>query len=932
MRFSGHAIAFCCALLPLLAQAQAAQAPAAAEAQHEVQLGSDTFSRGEPVPSWVQRLPLPATQRRNPVVTRLADTQFRVSDAHEVFIERAVQVNDSSALARIGQYPIQFVPQYQKLRLHTLQILRGSEVLDRTASANIRFLQREVGLESGMYSGAVTASLLIDDVRVGDTLRIAYSMDGSNPVFGGSYFDAASWDGDEPIELRRAVLIQPEGRNIQWRWIGDFRSERIQPVVSTANGLRTLRFEERGVESLDPEPYIADSFVAWRYLQFSEYGDWSQVARWAETLFPPKPQLPPEALALLAQMRLLPTAQERVLGALQWVQGEIRYFSVSLGESSHRPHDPQWVLQRRYGDCKDKTYLLVSLLQELGIDARPMLVSLQSRRLPGKLMPTPEVFDHVIVRVLLDGKSYYLDGTRQRQSALLDNLGLALDRGFGLVVAPETTALQELVSPQSSALALTQLSERIVLPKIGPEGTLEVRQSWRGSSAEGWRMAWGRWTAEQRRKILLSWYERRYPGIELASEPQAQDDLPNNNFAVLAQFKVPKMAQEFSGDWLVRFSPGILQGLFNLPPSVRRNFPLNAAPYPFDGRYSLSVEWPDSVSVIADPSTRRLSGTGFEAEVTRSFRGARFDYSLRLATLAAETAPKDLPKLVEDIKQLERMVGGTVLVERKSIKDAGFLGLGADTLQSTMRKRIQDGVNRITATLGSGRLAGEDQAEALCDRAEGLADLGRAADGLADAVEAVRIAPALPRAWMCRANLYFDNRDFARAIPDYNRALSLGHSASEVHYHRGLARFYNDQLAQAAEDFARAGTVERDKQENLYPALWQFWTLQRLGRPIPEELQALARKAPSGAWPRPALAMLAGALTPEQVLTEVARKTGDERELTMTEALFYLGQHHLVQGRKSEARDAFQRTRAQGITMFIEHMAAGFELDKMGAK
>ena len=119
----------------------------------------------------------------------------------------------------------------------------------------------------------------------------------------------------------------------------------------------------------------------------------------------------------------------RVLGALQWVQGEIRYFSVSLGESTHRPHDPAWVVQRRYGDCKDKTYLLVSLLRELGIDAQPMLVSLQSRRMPAKLLPSPEVFDHAIVRVRLQGKSYYLDGTRPAQSAgRLDTIGLALDR------------------------------------------------------------------------------------------------------------------------------------------------------------------------------------------------------------------------------------------------------------------------------------------------------------------------------------------------------------------------------------------------------------------------------------------------------------------------------------------------------------------------
>ena len=335
-RRMAHWLVAAALLLPGLIHAQAVPGQTGAEGTHEVQLGADTFSRGDAVPAWVQRLGLPPTRRRNPVVTRLADTQFRVAQAHEVYIERALQVNDTASLSRIGQYPIQFFPEYQKLRLHEVLILRGAQALDRTASASIRFLQREVGLESGMYSGAVTASLLIDDVRAGDTLRIAYSLDGSNPVFGGTYFDAAAWDSDEPIELRRAVLIYPENRPIQWRTVGDFRQRPVQPEVSSVDGMRTLRFEEHALDSLDPEPNIADSFVAWRYLQFSEYADWSQVARWAETLFPPRPVLPAEAQGLLQQLRALPRAQDRVLAALQWVQSEIRYFSVSMGESGSR--------------------------------------------------------------------------------------------------------------------------------------------------------------------------------------------------------------------------------------------------------------------------------------------------------------------------------------------------------------------------------------------------------------------------------------------------------------------------------------------------------------------------------------------------------------------------------------------------------------------
>ncbi len=915
----------CLVVLPGMVQAQSTQADA--DATREVQLGAEAFSRSDPVPAWVQRRAIPATLLRNPIVIRLADTQFRASAAHEVYVERAIQVNDSAALARIGQYPIHFVPQYQKVRLHAVSILRGNAVLERTASANIRFLQREMGLESGVYSGNVTASLLIEDVRVGDTLHIAYSVDGANPVFGPVFFDAASWDGSEPVELRRVTMVHPENRDIQWRTIGDFRGSVPRPDVSTQQGMRVLRFEERNLPGIDGEPNTPDNFVAWRYLQFSEYKDWGQVARWAQTLFPANPALPAEALSLLQRLRALPTEEDRVLGALQWVQGEIRYFSVSLGESSHRPHDPAWVVQRRYGDCKDKTYLLVSLLRELGIDAQPMLVSLQSRRMPAKLLPSPEVFDHAIVRVRLQGKSYYLDGTRAAQSAgRLDTIGLALDRAWALVVAPETTALLELVSASSAALSTTDLTERIVMAKLAPEGTLEFRQTWRGSTAEGWRLAWSRWTPEQRRKVVLGWYERRYPGIVAAGEPGATDDVAGNTFTLQASFNVPKMAQNYSGDWAVRFSPAVLHGLFNLPTNVQRNFPLESMPFPYQGRYSLVVQWPASVSVVSDPSTRRVSGAGFEAEVSRSFRGARFEYGLQISSTAGETAAKDVARFMEDVKRLDDSVSGVAVVERKAIKDSGFLGLGADTVQSTMRKRMEDTIARTSATIGAGRVRGEDLAEVFCTRAESLADLGRGTDGLADANEAVKLAPGYPRALMCRGNLYFNTGDFNRAIADYSKALGLGHAPGEVYYHRALARFFADQLPRAAEDFASAG---EDDPRNLYLRLWQLWTLQRLGQAVPAELGALARRDPRGAWPRPALALLVGALKVDDVLDIVQKMQGDERELNFTEALFYIGQWHLVHGRTGMARESFEAARSKGITMFVEHVAAGFELARL---
>ena len=116
--------------------------------------------RGAPLPAWADVLPIPpAAATRRAVAVRLEDTHLLVSEKPVVLVNVAQQVNDAGALGQIGQVAMHFIPQYQKLVLHRVAILRGDQVIDHTATAQVRFLQREAGLEQGLYSGVITASL-----------------------------------------------------------------------------------------------------------------------------------------------------------------------------------------------------------------------------------------------------------------------------------------------------------------------------------------------------------------------------------------------------------------------------------------------------------------------------------------------------------------------------------------------------------------------------------------------------------------------------------------------------------------------------------------------------------------------------------------------------------------------------------------------------
>lgn len=432
--------------------AAAAQQNANAQLK-EIQLGPNSFTLADPVPAWVDPTPIPDVSKPQPIVLRLVDTQYLVDRVPVVYSRRATLINDAASLTAAGRFSISFAPEYEHVQLHSIQIHRAGDRLDRTTTSNIRFLRREQGLEQGVYSGRVTASILLDDLRVGDTLDVAYSIYGQNLVFGGKYASSAAWDQPYPTLLRRVVLNYPLDRQIAWRMIGDRPADPIVPKDTVRDGMRKIAFEQRSLPEAVSEAQVFPDFFALRFLQFSEFSSWGEVADWANGLFETKAPLSGDIENVVRRIRGLASDEARVAAALEFVQSSIRYFSVSLGESSHRPASPADVLRRRYGDCKDKSSLLITLLREVGIQSRPVLLQIGRRGGMEKTLPSVQFFDHAIVQVSIKDKVLYLDPTRLGQHGQLDRMGQAHEGAQILVVAPGTRNCRRLphrTSPSSS--------------------------------------------------------------------------------------------------------------------------------------------------------------------------------------------------------------------------------------------------------------------------------------------------------------------------------------------------------------------------------------------------------------------------------------------------------------------------------------------------
>ena len=101
--------------------------------------------------------------------------------------------------------------------------------------------------------------------------------------------------------------------------------------------------------------------------------------------------------ALKSVIQEISLEDNALASAVSFVAKQIRYVSFSEAEHAYVPHKISRTLESRYGDCKDKSTLLLALLEELDINAYPVLVATESENPASAVIPTQGFFDHMVV-------------------------------------------------------------------------------------------------------------------------------------------------------------------------------------------------------------------------------------------------------------------------------------------------------------------------------------------------------------------------------------------------------------------------------------------------------------------------------------------------------------------------------------------------------
>jgi hypothetical protein len=586
------------------------------------------------------------------VHTLLLDRQVRVdARGYDLYFHWAAMLSTPSAVAEDSQVSIVLDPSYQKLTLHFLQIIRDGKVLEQRDTARVTVLPNETEIDFQIYNGGTTVNLLMSDVRVGDIVEYAYTVRSENLLFAGHYAARFETRWSEPVDRQRLRLVFPAGRPLRY----EGRRESTAPEVRVNDGWREITWSWRNVEALRGEPNVPDWYDFWPSIEVSDMPTWGAVALWASDLYKPLFQAGPRTREIAAGIRKQsPTVDARVLAALRFVQDEIRYASILIGPGSHRPSMPDQVIERRFGDCKDKSLLLTMLLRELGIEASPALVHTRRGAALAERLPTPYAFDHVIVRVSLeDSRTYWLDPTLSYQRGTLANL-IEPDYQQALLIGAGTTNLTTMPRPLPGQDRMDTQVRFDLRGGLDAPATMTTMTLYRGQLADIRRARHAQETASDREANGAAYFANFYPGIEAIGPPTTRDDPEANEFLVEGKYRLPRPSTT-SADAARVFQvyADALDGFTKVPGLQSRTSPLSH-PFPAWIRQRIQVLLPDDWSVPQD--VIRIENSAFQYRSEVAYRDKVIELSYDFKSLADHVPPAQVRQYASDMERLSNDV------------------------------------------------------------------------------------------------------------------------------------------------------------------------------------------------------------------------------------------------------------------------------------
>ncbi|HEX8038766.1 MAG TPA: DUF3857 domain-containing protein [Chryseosolibacter sp.] len=540
-----------------------------------------------------------------------------------------------------------FDPSYQKLTFHTLNIVRNGIKINKMNADKIELIRREEEMDRAVYDKSLSAVYNIPDVRVGDVVEYSFTIKGSNPVFNAHAFGNFYFQYGVPVKKFAHRLIVNSRRPLQFKAYGDTG----ELTESEAGTLKNYEWVREAVPALLKDDMLPSWFNPFPHVQYTDFRSWQEVKSWALRVFDLKESDDHTLKGVIERIQHKGKPEEKIKECIRIAQAEIRYLSFSDGIHGYRPHPPDAVYSQKYGDCKDKSFLLSYLLNRIGIESSPALVSTEDGQILNDILPNPWAFNHCVVQFDFNDSTYWIDPTLTSQVGPLKDY-LFPSYKNALVINTARDGLDSI--PFGNKRSMIKVQEEYSMDKVGGYVSLEVKSEFYGDEADDMRNYFQTSTKQQIHKNYLNFYARDYSEIEMKKDVEFQDNQAENVITSTEEYLI-KNFWTLDEDRRKTASTyaRVLSSYLSKPDTKLRTMPL-AVSYPLQVTQTIKIRLPEEWTV--DDTRNDVESDGFVYHSSTFYNNKtitlRYFYKTKTSFIESARAIDHINKIDEVLNDL----------------------------------------------------------------------------------------------------------------------------------------------------------------------------------------------------------------------------------------------------------------------------------------
>ena len=479
------------------------------------------------------------------------------------------------------------------------------------------------------------------------------------PLF---YQDKFSFQDDLPTIVSRYTLTLPDG----WKASSmTFNRASVEPQVSgTAytweiHDLPPIADEPMSPSFVNIAPRLAVNYSppAGNQAVNKAFADWLEVSKFASALHDPQVIIDDSVAAKTRDLTANAKSELEIIKAIGTYVQNLQYISIDIGVgygNGMKPRPSNVVLNRGYGDCKDKANLMRAMLKMMKIEAYPVIIYSGDPTFVRKEWASPSQFNHCIIAIRVSpetkaatviehaklGRLLIFDATDQYTP--VGDLPDYLQGSLAVVVAGENGGLLEMPVTPADFNAWNRETEIT----LGSDGSIKgiIRERTSGQESRPARTMLRSMSNVDFSKVIERWLTRGATAARL-DKITPKDRQSDAAFDMDVEFSAPNYGQLMQNRLLV-FKPAVMSRTNSVYLTEKnRQYPVMLESNSFNEKATFNL--PAGFDVDEIPNAVSLQTPFGKYATTYEVKGSKLIFT-RSLTMSRSTVSPERYKDVRD--------------------------------------------------------------------------------------------------------------------------------------------------------------------------------------------------------------------------------------------------------------------------------------------